>query len=150
MVGLPVASMRHPASVAALEARLTGTHDVGGSTVTVGAVKVLAQPKGALLYLAQSQQRTKTMLLQKNLVIDPGHRTFDWIYTQSLQQIDRKSHSLPRGMFDVLKDIADAISRHAGTQYRDLEAIDAALRGGARPVVFQKEYDIGRHLALAR
>ena len=36
-----------------------------------------------------------------------------------------------------------------GSQYRDYDAIDLALRTGKAPVIFQKPYDISRHLPLA-
>ncbi|WP_232429511.1 acetate and sugar kinases/Hsc70/actin family protein [Noviherbaspirillum autotrophicum] len=87
---------------------------------------------------------------EKSLIIDPGARTFDWIVTQGMQQIESKSHSLNRGMFDVLQKIAEGISMKTGTQFRDFELIDAALRGGKKPVLFQKEYDISAHLPVAR
>jgi plasmid segregation protein ParM len=52
-------------------------------------------------------------------------------------------------MSDVLRMLAAEISKDIGTPYRDYDAIDLALRTGKAPVIFQKPYDIKRHLPLA-
>lgn len=150
VLGLPVASARNPEAVEKLEKRITGRHQVGqNSYVTVGAVKVLAQPAGALMWVGQQQERRQQLLAQKSLVIDPGSRTFDWIYFNGMRQVTQRSHSIALGMFDVLQTIADGIGQTHGIQYRDYEAIDLALRGEQVLTVFQKEYDIRRHVRLA-
>ena len=151
IVGLPVATFKVPKWVAALERKMAGQHDLGkGRVVTVKEVRVLAQPTGALLHYGQAHNRLAEMRQEKSLVIDAGARTFDWIVTLGMQQIENKSHSLNLGMFDVLHKIAEGISRNTGTQFRAFELLDAALRGGKNPVIFQKEYDITQHLPLAR
>lgn len=151
VVGLPVATFRVPSRVMALEKRMLGEHPLGkGRTVTVKRVKVLAQPTGALMYYGKAQNKLAELRKEKNLIIDPGARTFDWIVTQGMQQVESKSNSVNRGMFDVLQKIADGISDTTGVQYRHYEAIDTALRGGKNPIVFQKEYDITPHLSVAR
>ncbi|MQA40575.1 PRTRC system protein D [Rugamonas aquatica] len=150
VVGLPVASSKHSNVVSSLESRLAGPHALAdGRKVDVRAVKVLPQPAGAIMFVAKSQDRLEALLAQKTLVIDPGHRTFDWLFCHGMRQVERRSNSLPRGMYDVLLAISEAISANVGTQFRDFDAIDRALRGGPKPVIFQKEYDIGRHLKLA-
>lgn len=151
VVGLPVATFRVPSRIATLEKKMLGEHHVGkGRTVFVKAVKVLAQPTGALMYYGKTQNKLAELRKEKSLIIDPGARTFDWIVTQGMQQIDSKSNSVNRGMFDVLQKIAEGISDHFGIQYRHFDAIDTALRGGKKPIVFQKEYDIGPHLPVAQ
>ncbi len=151
VVGLPVATFKAPKRVAALEKQMTGKHDLGKvRAVTVKEVKVLAQPTGALMHYGKVHNRWAEMRREKSLIIDPGARTFDWIVTQGIQQIESKSHSLNRGMFDVLQKIAEGISRNTGTQFREFDLLDAALRGGKKPVIFQQEYDIAQHLPLAK
>lgn len=151
IVGLPVATFRVPGRIAALEKRMLGEHHVGkGHTVVVKAVKVLAQPRGALMYYGHTHNKLAELRKEKSLIIDPGARTFDWIVTEGMQQIDSKSSSVNRGMFDVLQKIAEGISDHFGIQYRHYHAIDAALRVGKKPMVFQKDYDISPHLAIAQ
>eukprot|EP01034_Spumella_vulgaris_P036450 gene36451-44957_t len=136
VVGLPVATYKIKSLVAALERRLTGEHELGkGRRVKVVRAKALAQPAGADAL---------------RLIVDPGRRTFDWLVTQGMQQIDKRSHSVPRGMHDVLQTIIEGISRATGSHYRDYDTVDYALRTGKKPVVFQQEYDLARHLPLAR
>jgi len=64
--------------------------------------------------------------------------------------VEKKSHSVNRGMFDVLQAIASGISKATGTQFREYDLVDTALRGGKNPVIFQEEYDLSKHLPLAR
>jgi plasmid segregation protein ParM len=45
--------------------------------------------------------------------------------------------------------MAAEISKDIGTPYRDYDAIDLALRTGKAPVIFQKPYDMKRHLPIA-
>jgi plasmid segregation protein ParM len=52
-------------------------------------------------------------------------------------------------MSDVLRLLAAEISKDIGTPYRDYDAIDLALRTGKAPIIFQKAYDMKRHLPLA-
>jgi len=67
-----------------------------------------------------------------------------------MQLVEKKSHSVNRGMFDVLQAIASGISKATGTQFREYDLIDHALRAGKDPVIFQQEYDLSKHLPLAR
>lgn len=151
VVGLPVATMKFPEMVQALEKRLKGVHKrAAGRTVHVGRVQTVAQPSGALMYYGVKSGRRDTLREQKSLVIDVGSRTFDWVVTQGFRQIVLRSHSIPRGMFDVVRTIAEAISRNLNVEYRDYEAIDQCLRNGMPLTIFQKAYPLDRHLALAR
>src|SRR5207249_2257661 len=87
---------------------------------------------------------------ERSLIIDPGARTFDWLVTQGMQLVEKKSHSVNRGMFDVLQSIASGIGKATGTPFREYDLIDTALRAGKNPVIFQQEYDLSKHLPLAR
>lgn len=151
VLGLPVATYKLKKQVAALERRVTGEHILAeGRKITIARVKAIAQPSGALMYCGLTHGRLAQMRKERNLIIDPGRRTFDWLVTQGMQQIDKRSHSVPRGMFDVLHSIIEGISRATGSHYREYDAIDLALRTGKKPVIFQKEYDIAQHLPLAQ
>ncbi|WP_269106544.1 PRTRC system protein D [Massilia sp. TS11] len=151
VVGLPVSTFKVRKSVAALEKRLTGTHELGRSRkVEVRRVKAVAQPAGALMHFGFLNDKVATMRKERHLIIDPGQRTFDWLVTQGMQLIEKRSHSVNRGMFDVLHSITEGISRALGTQFRDYELVDQALRDGKKPVIFQREYDIAKHFPLAR
>ncbi len=151
IVGLPVATFKLKRHVAALERRLTGNHELGkGRRVQVKRVKAIAQPAGALMYYGLVQNRITQLRQERSLIVDPGRRTFDWIVTQGMQQIDKRSHSVPRGMHDVLHAIVEGISRNTGAHYREYELVDTALRTGKKLVVFQKDYNLAQHLSLAR
>jgi len=151
IVGLPVATFKLKRHVSALERRLTGEHELGkGRKVLVRRVKAIAQPAGALMYYGLIQNRVAQLRKERSLIVDPGRRTFDWIVTQGMQQIDKRSHSVPRGMHDVLQALVEGISRNTGAHYREYEMVDTALRSGKKLMVFQQEYDLSQHLPLAR
>jgi len=151
IVGLPVATFKLKRHVSALERRLTGEHELGkGRKVQVRRVKAIAQPAGALMYYGLIQNRVAQLRKERSLIVDPGRRTFDWIVTQGMQQIDKRSHSVPRGMHDVLQALVEGISRNTGAHYREYEMVDTALRSGKKLMVFQQEYDLSQHLPLAR
>lgn len=151
VVGLPVATFKLRKTVAALERRLEGDHVLGsGRRVLVRKTKAVPQPVGALMSYGLLHNRLSEVRKERSLIVDPGRRTFDWLVTQGMQQIEKRSNSVNRGMFDVLQCIADGIGRSTNSQFRDYEAIDLALRTRKRPVIFQQEYDIEQHLPLAR
>ena len=149
VVGLPVAALA--AKKAALEKAMTGKHEVGGGrTVTVHKALAIAQPQGALVYYASLHQKMKAIEHEQSLIIDPGARTFDWLVAKGMRLVQKKSHSINRGMFDVLQAIANEISADIGTPYRDFDAIDIALRTGKSPVIYQKPYDMTPLMPIAR
>ena len=148
IVGLPVALFSLKKS--ALEKAMVGEHQVGGGkSVTVAKAMAIAQPQGALVRYAAEHKKMATIGNEQSLVIDPGSRTFDWLVTRGMRLVQKQSHSINRGMSDVLRLLAAEISKDIGSQYRDYDAIDLALRTGKAPVIFQKPYDISRHLPLA-
>lgn len=148
IVGLPVALFT--LKKAALEKAMVGNHQVGGGkTVMVAKAMAVAQPQGALVHYAAEHQKIETIGTEQSLVIDPGSRTFDWLVTRGMRLVQKQSHSINRGMSDVLRLLAAEISKDIGTPYRDYDAIDLALRTGKAPVIFQKPYDMRKHLPLA-
>ncbi len=150
VVGLPVSTFALHKTF--LEKLLTGIHDVGsGKTVTVHKVRVLAQPHGALMNFAlNGGENFASIKTQRHLIIDVGARTFDWLVGQGLKTVDKRSGAVNRGMHNVLRAFAEAISKSENTQFTDYDRIDLALREGVQPIVFQKEYDLKRHLPAAR
>ncbi|GJI98160.1 hypothetical protein RugamoR57_48780 [Duganella caerulea] len=151
VVGLPVATFKLRKVVTSLERRIEGEHRLGsGRKVSIGKVRAVPQPVGALMSYGLQHNRLAEVRKERSLIVDPGRRTYDWLVTQGMQQIEKRSSSVNRGMFDVLQSIADGIGRSTSSQFRDYDAIDRALRTRKRPVVFQQEYDIEQHLPLAR
>lgn len=148
IVGLPVSLFM--LKKAALEKAMVGSHPVGnGKSVTVAKALAVAQPQGALVHYASEHEKMATIGSEQSLVIDPGSRTFDWLVTRGMRLVQKQSSSINRGMSDVLRLLAAEISKDIGTPYRDYDAIDLALRTGKAPVIFQKSYDMKRHLPLA-
>ena len=149
VVGLPVAALA--AKKTALEKAMAGKHEVGnGRIVTVRKALAIAQPQGALVYYASLHQKLNAIEHEQSLVIDPGARTFDWLVTRGMRLVQKKSHSINRGMFDILQAIATEISDDIGTPYRDFDAIDTALRTGKSPMIYQKPYDMAHLMPIAR
>src|SRR5207244_11894857 len=55
-----------------------------------------------------------------------------------------------REICDTLQESASAIDKDTGTPIREYDLIDTALRAGKNPVIFQQEYELSKHLPLAR
>lgn len=149
VVGLPVSifALRK----AELARRLLGEHPTpGGRVVVVREVKVLSQPHGALINYALADGRIRAMRNQRNLIIDCGARTFDWLVTEGLKTIDQRSHATNRGIYDALHILAAEVGKHFNMQYQDYERLDRALRSRTQPRVFGKEYDLTPHLPAAK
>lgn len=143
VVGLPVAMFS--AGKVALEKLMTGRHEVGGGrSVTVRMAKAMAQPNGALIDYASRQDAVVRMQHEYSLVIDPGSRTFDWLLARGMKLSQKRSHSVDRGILDILNLIADDISAEIGVPYTNLEAIDQALRRRKPLTVYQKSYRLSR------
>jgi plasmid segregation protein ParM len=148
VVGLPVAALA--SKKAALEKAVTGTHDIGnGKSVVVHKALAIAQPQGALVDFAVQHAKGGVIEKEQSLILDPGSRTFDWLVARGMRLVQAKSHSVNRGVFDILQTIAAEIGHDIGTPYNDIEAIDRALRTGKNPVIYQKPYDISRAMPMA-
>ena len=148
VVGLPVALFA--VKKASLEKLMVGSHDIGGGkTVTVAKALAVAQPQGALAHYASEHKKMTTIGNEQSLVIDPGSRTFDWLVARGMRLVQKQSHSFNRGMSDVLRAVAAEITKRIGSPYRDYDAIDLALRSGKSPIIYQKPYDMSRHLPVA-
>lgn len=143
VVGLPVAAFA--AKKGALEKLMTGRHDVGGGkVVTVRKALAMAQPNGALIDYATQNDKVEAMEHEQSLVIDPGSRTFDWLVARGMKLSHKQSHSVDRGVSNILQLIADDVSQEIGMPYTNLDGIDLALRAGKGLTVYQRTYNIAR------
>ena len=130
---------------------MTGRFAIGrGRHVTVLKTLVVAQPQGALFSFAADASRLRELKSQRSLIIDVGTRTFDWLVTQGIRVVPRMSHSVNRGVFDVVRLIAGEISREIGEDYQNLEAIDEALSGRRSLRLYQKDHDLKRYEPLVQ
>lgn len=120
VVGLPVAMF--VARKAALEKLMAGTHDVGGGKkVLVRKALGMAQPNGALIDYSLQHDKVVAMGNENSLVTDPGSRTFDWLVARGMSLSYKRSHSVNRGVADVLQVIADDISVEIGRPNNQLD-----------------------------
>lgn len=141
VVGLPVAVFA--AKKFALEKLMTGRHDVGGGkTVLVRKALAMAQPNGALIDYATQHDKVEAMEREHSLVIDPGSRTFDWLVARGMKLSYKHSHSVNRGVSNILQLIADDVSEEIGRPYTNLDSIDLALRTGKDLTVYQRAYKL--------
>ena len=56
----------------------------------------------------------------------------------------KRSHSVDRGVADILNLIADDVSVEIGSTYTSLDSIDHALRTGRALTVYQRTYQLSR------
>jgi plasmid segregation protein ParM len=144
VVGLPVA--QYMAKRGALEKSLCGEFQVGKKrTVLVKKVLAVAQPQGALFAFMAEGGLAASPSDNKRLVIDPGAKTFDWLVTRGTRVIPKLSDSVNRGVSDILRTIAEAISLDIEEDYRDLEAIDTGLRTNKPIKIYGKAHDLKRY-----
>lgn len=147
VLGLPVATFLQ--KKAALERAWSAEFDVGdGRKVRIRKTIVLAQPMGALAYYAHASGKLERLAKEQSLVIDPGARTFDWLVTRGMTLVQNRSSSVNRGVFDIAKAITKEIARELGTDYRDYEAVDEALRTKKPLTLYQKPYELGKFARL--
>jgi plasmid segregation protein ParM len=112
VVGLPVSTFRNKELPVKLKEVLTGPHELpDGRSVIVDNVLVMPQPLGAFFEYAFENGMFETMSEQKNLIIDPGFFTFDWLLSDGLTIIDKRSDSVNRGMSAVIKEIVEAAKK---------------------------------------
>src|SRR5262249_12846235 len=129
----------------ALERLASGEHDLGkGRKVLVSKAIAVAQPQGALVHFADSVGRLRQLQEEQSLVMDVGARTFDWLGTRGLRLVSKKCDSVNRGVYDIVQTLAQQISCEIGTEYRDLDAIDAAIRKRKPLSICQKPYPLDR------
>lgn len=128
VVGLPVVNIKQRARP--LIKRLTGLHNVANNrTVKVHAVKVLAQPVGGFIDYAYHSGKLESMSHERNLIIDPGYFTLDWIVTEGYKITDARSGSNRGGVFSVIRTIAQTIAQQIGRPYVEYQLIERALLG---------------------
>lgn len=148
VVGLPVAHLRTRKDE--LAKLMTGVHDLGsGRSVLVQKTLVVAQPQGALFDRIATKGNELLNEAQWHVVVDPGSRTFDWLVIRGKKLSAKRSHSVNRGVLDILQLIAEDVSAEIGRPYQSIEAIDLALRNGSSLVIGKRTYGLGRMRAIA-
>lgn len=147
MVGLPVNLLKR--RKADLEKRLQGIHELGdGKRINVKRVRAMAQPMGSFLAYAVPHKQQESLLLKRNVIIDPGWRTYDWVVTQDMKVWDKRSDAVNKGMYDVIDEIAKAIGKERQTAVGlvNYERIDTALRQKTALSLAGKVIDLSHYI----
>lgn len=149
VVGLPVSYISNKA--AALRSLAEGTH-VLSPTHSVHVVKalVLAQPLGGLAYHAMTRGLYGRFLQTRNLIVDPGYYTVDWLTTKGLQPLPKRCGSFAGGVHAVTRAVARAVANEERIPLDELPLLDAALRDGYLTLFGRRTPLQPRHLEMAR
>lgn len=154
VLGLPVNT--HEQYHGALAEKMRGEHVVPGldgaepRTVKIHHVRVVPQPIGGFFDYAIRNNLYGRMRNQMNLLIDPGYYTLDWVVSQGVKMVTARSGAHNGGMSAVLRTMAEEIGRDVGVQMTDVTPLDEALRTGANPRLFGREYDVTKYGKLAK
>lgn len=142
MVGLPVDLLSSKRK--ALEVMLTGEHQVAGRTVTIHKVNAVAQPLGGFLYHAANNNMLSGLNSSRNLLVDPGFFTVDFLVSAGLREVKGMSGSHPTGVSAYLKYIAKEISRDFNVNFDNISKIDEGVRTGVFKL-YGKDVDLTKY-----
>lgn len=133
MVGLPMhlinSRKKH------VEKALTGKIWLNENTsVTIKHIKVIPQPMGGFFqYLSQNNLLQSDEIYEsRNLIIDPGYFTFDWVVTNGLNVNEQLSGAVEGGMSEVLTRISKELEKDpelnpTQTRLNNLHMIDKGI-----------------------
>lgn len=107
---------------------MEGTHDIAGRQVVIKHVKVVPQPVGGYVYIAENYGIYKLLQNQTSLVVDPGFHTTDWITCTGLTIHDARCGSFEFGTYRLINELSRLISAEIGTSYSNYTRLDQALR----------------------
>jgi plasmid segregation protein ParM len=157
VLGLPVNT--YDQHRVALTRRMVGIHPLPhGRQVIVKDVRVLAQPFGAFfnfLYDSSNAElvNNKRFLRQLNLIIDPGHYTFDWLVSREMVVNPSRSGAVFGGVSGVIEEISKSIAHAAGklSGHQIIHSkVEDALRNDYDEIgAFAGTYHISEHLGGA-
>jgi plasmid segregation protein ParM len=145
VLGLPVQPFQHLAE--ALRSKFSGTLQFGDEEVRVGSVMVLPQPLGALVHFSQQPEYNPK---QRNIIIDVGYYTTDWVTAKGLTMEERRSGGHQGGASHFFQKMAELIGAATNASSLAIEEIDEAMREGTPYEVFTNEIDLEKYAAQAQ
>lgn len=152
MLGLPVNT--HKVYHEELAAKIKGVHPVpfrsGEQECVIENVCVLPQPIGAFFDHSIHSGQYEKMRAQKNLLIDVGFYTVDWVVAHGAKMEPNRSDAANGGMSAVMQTMAKSIGDEMGVQLTNLSQLEDALRTGTNPLFYGKEYDISEHIKVGK
>ena len=155
VVGLPVDKMKdHKEYLIEL---LKTTHELPNERVVeIKDVKVFAQPLGAFFNFMYSPDEKDNLSFhqvksQRNLVIDPGMFTFDWLLIENMKGVDEQSGSSEQSMSRIITALSKKISADNNNANKEtvFQILDNAFRKGTTPRVFSKDIDLDKYMQFA-
>jgi plasmid segregation protein ParM len=137
-VGLPVGNFESQQD--ALIKICKGEHEIPtplafvqalGPTVKVMVEKVMVvpQPIGALSVFARKCARSNRSM-GSALIIDPGFKTLDWVFSNGMSVDMERSGSFAGGMSALLRETSGIVGKKLGVGYIDLIEVEKALSSG--------------------
>jgi plasmid segregation protein ParM len=138
VVGLPVgnfASHRNRLKEICMGEHIVPTppnyvHALGATVkVTVDKVMVIPQPLGALSIFQRKCARANKEMGQA-LIIDPGYKTLDWVFSHGMDVDMGRSGSFAGGVSALLADISNSVGKKLGVGFIDLIEVESALSSG--------------------
>ena len=137
-VGLPVGN--YESHNEALAKICKGLHEIPtptefvasfGATVKVMVEKVIIvpQPLGALTVFS-SKCAQANINMGTVLVIDPGFKTLDWIFSNGLDVDMKRSGSFDGGVSVLLREISNLVGKKLGFGFIDMIEVEKALSSG--------------------
>lgn len=155
VVGLPVNNIKEHKEY--LIEKLKGKHMLPGDReIEIKDVRVFEQPLGAFFNFMYSPDEPKNFSYgavksQRNLIIDPGMYTFDWLLVDSMKASDNRSGGTTRAMSDVIKAMAKVIAKEEKTNNDQVfKILDDAIRAGRNPRIFNKEIEVESYISYAK
>ena len=144
VVGLPVDYMNNKSEE--LKKLIIGSHTVGDKTFNVKDIHIVPQPIGGFMSLVKSKNMPPELVRrQRNLLIDPGFFTVDYIAARGLKTINNISGSTPYGMHALLHKVCEHISKDFNISYNNISSVDEGLQNG-QFALFGKKVDLKKYV----
>ncbi|HGO6128560.1 TPA: PRTRC system protein D [Burkholderia cepacia] len=148
VLGLPLTT--YEAKRRQLEEFVCGQHTFGEKTVTIQKVTVVPQPMGGF-YDYVVQNGMSHAFDERNLIIDPGFYTLDWVTSEGDRPIDSRSAAVnDAGASTILASVREAIEADLKCDPGDIMRIDESLRTGRPLRVYGKQVDLEKYRPLIR
>lgn len=138
VVGLPIGN--YTSQKSELLAVCKGTHEIPtplslvnglGPTIKVNIEKVivLPQPLGVLSVYAD-KCAFANRIIGTTLIIDPGFKTIDWVFSHDMNVDMQRSGSFAGGVSSLLREVSGIAGKKLGVGFVDLVEVEKALSSG--------------------
>lgn len=136
VLGLPVHTFASFTNY--LKQHFTNTFDLDDRQITIRKVSVIAQPIGTLVRCVSEQMTVKLGI--NHLIIDPGYYSTDWVVANGFQMIPSRSDGKVAGVFPILNEICNLISKDRGVRFDQVDRVSLSLRNNEPLSVMGHKY----------